>query len=132
MSELKVKGTLIQVLKPESGESKSGKAWNKQEFVIETQEQFPKKVCFTLFGDKTSLIDGIADGSEIEVFFNLESREFNGKYFHNINCWKIEGGEAKQNTTGGGVTYASNVKTNLPPSEMAATAQEPESDDLPF
>jgi len=87
---IQVKGTVIQILKPESGVSKAGKEWKKQEFVIETNEQFPKKVCFTLFGDKSSLLDGITEGLEVEVFFSVESRDFNGKWFHNINAWKIE------------------------------------------
>ena len=87
---MQVKGTLIQKLKPESGVSKAGKEWTKQDFVIETNEQFPKKVCFTLFGDKTSLINAVSEGSEIEVFFTVESRDFNGKWYHNINAWKIE------------------------------------------
>ena len=87
---LSVKGRIQQILKPESGVSRAGKEWQKQEFVIETEEQFPRKVCFTLFGDKTSLIDGLASGQEVEVSFNLESREYNGKWFHNINAWKID------------------------------------------
>ncbi len=87
---LSVKGKIEQILKPESGVSRAGKEWNKQEFVIETDEQFPRKVCFTLFGDKTSLISGFAPGTEVEVSFNLESREYNGKYFHNVNAWKID------------------------------------------
>jgi hypothetical protein len=88
---LAVKGRIDQILKPESGTSKAGKEWSKQEFVIETTEdQYPKKVCFTLFGDKVSLIQGLAGGQEVEVSFNLESREYNGRWFHNINAWKIE------------------------------------------
>jgi hypothetical protein len=87
---LSVKGKVEQILKAESGVSRAGKEWNKQDFVIETDEQYPKKVCFTLFGDKTSLIEGLTPGTEVEVSFNLESREYNGKYFHNINAWKID------------------------------------------
>ncbi|HKI89464.1 MAG TPA: DUF3127 domain-containing protein [Draconibacterium sp.] len=87
---LQVKGKVQQILKPESGVSRAGKEWQKQEFVIETEEQFPRKVCFTLFNDKVSLIDGVAEGDEVEVAFNLESREFNGKWYHNINAWKID------------------------------------------
>ena len=87
---MQVKGTVIQILKTETVVSKVGKEWKKQEFVIETNEQFPKKVCFTLFGDKISLIDGIHEGNEVEVFFSVESRDFNGKWYHNINAWKIE------------------------------------------
>jgi len=87
---LSVKGRINQLLKPETGVSKGGKEWNKREFVIETEEQFPRKVCFTLFGDKTPLIDGLSVGEMVEVSFNLESREYNGKWFHNINAWKID------------------------------------------
>lgn len=87
---LSVKGKIQQILKPESGTSRAGKEWTKQEFVIETEEQYPKKVCFTLFGDKVSLVEGLSEGQEVEVAFNLESREYNGRWFHNINAWKIE------------------------------------------
>lgn len=119
-----VKGTVIQILKSESGVSKAGKEWKKQEFVIETNEQFPKKVCFTLFGDKISLIDGITEGTEVEVFFSVESRDFNGKWFHNINAWKIES------------SSAANVAKSYPP-EFSAGDIPPESNDdngndLPF
>lgn len=86
---LEVKGQLLQVLPVQSGTSKAGNEWSKQEFVIETHEQFPKKVCFTLFGDKISLLSGFSAGDEVEVAFNVESREFNGRWFHNINAWKI-------------------------------------------
>ncbi len=87
---LSVKGKIDQILKPESGTSRAGKEWNKQEFIIETDEQYPRKVCFTLFGDKVNLIDGLAAGQDVEVSFNLESREYNGRWFHNINAWKID------------------------------------------
>lgn len=93
---MQVKGTLIQKLRPESGVSKAGKEWTKQDFVIETNEQFPKKVCFTLFGDKVSLINSVSEGTEVEVFFTVESRDFNGKWYHNINAWKIESASASQ------------------------------------
>jgi hypothetical protein len=94
-----VKGRLIQVLPLQTGTSKSGNGWSKQEFVIETEEQFPKKVCFTLFGDKVSLLNGLSTGDQIDVSFNLESREFNGKWYSNINAWKVnpvinQGGQA--------------------------------------
>jgi len=88
---LSIKGKIIQVLKAETGVSRAGNEWKKQEFVIETQEQFPKKVCFTLFNDKSSALERFSAGHEVEVFFNLESREYNGKWYSNINAWKIEG-----------------------------------------
>lgn len=87
---LSVKGKIDQILKPESGVSKAGKEWKKQEFVIETDEQYPRKVCFTLFGDKIDLVNGLSNGEDVEVSFNVESREYNGRWFHNINAWKID------------------------------------------
>jgi hypothetical protein len=87
---LSVKGKIIQLLKAESGVSRAGKEWKKQEFILETDEQFPRKVCFTLFGDKVDLLDGLKAGTEVEVSFNLESREFNGRWFTNVNAWKID------------------------------------------
>lgn len=87
---MQVKGKLQQILKLESGVSKAGKEWKKQDFVLVTNEQFPKTVCFTLFGDKISLLDGIHEGTELDVSFSLESRDFNGKWYHNINAWKID------------------------------------------
>ena len=90
---MQVKGKIQQILKSESGVSRAGNEWKKQEFVIDTIEQFPRKICFTLFNDKLSLINGLANGDEVEVSFNIESREFNGKWFHNINAWKIDKAE---------------------------------------
>ncbi len=120
---MQVKGTLLQILKQESGVSKAGKEWKKQDFVIETNEQFPKKVCFTLFGDKISLINGITEGSEIEVYFSLESRDFNGKWYHNINAWKVEGADN------------ASAPRNYPPDFTSADAPpeaEDSGNDLPF
>ena len=122
---IQVKGTVIQILKPESGVSKAGKEWKKQEFVIETNEQFPKKVCFTLFGDKSSLLDGIAEGAEVEVFFSVESRDFNGKWFHNINAWKIESATAAS----GSKSYPPEFSIgDIPPPEQG----DDNGNDLPF
>jgi hypothetical protein len=47
-------------------------------------------VCFTLFNDKNALLEKVKEGDDVEVFFNLESREFNGKWYHNVNAWKID------------------------------------------
>ncbi len=86
---LTLKGKLGKILNPETGVSRSGNAWKKQDFVIETADQFPKKVCFTLFGDKVNMLNGMEPGDELEVSFDVESREFNSKYYHNLNAWKI-------------------------------------------
>jgi len=103
---LSVKGRVFQILKAETGVSKGGKEWSKQDFVIETEEQFPRKVCFTLFGDKTSLIGNLTVGEMVDVSFNIESREYNGKWFHNINAWKIDKPAEKQSSQAGAPEYS--------------------------
>jgi len=89
MSELKVTGTITKVLNPENGTSKAGKEWNKQNFVIATGGKYPDDICFTLFGDKSDLISNVQIGDEVEVSFNLNSREYNEKYYTNVNAWKV-------------------------------------------
>jgi hypothetical protein len=120
-----VRGRLIQVLPLQSGTSKSGNGWSKQEFVIETEEQFPKKVCMSVFGDKVSLLNGLSTGDQIDISFNLESREFNGKWYSNINAWKINPVISQGNQT-----PAFSADDIPPPSELGEP--EPPYNDLPF
>ena len=126
---LKIQGALIGVSEMVSGTSKSGKDWSKKEFVIETADQFPKKICFTLFGDKIDLIDGIEVGSTIEVSFDVESREFNGRWYHNINANGISSSETKNN----------HADVQYPPTNKGRVEEKKEGnkntdgvDDLPF
>ncbi len=98
MSEkLSVKGILKEVLTVEAGTSKAGKEWQKQNFVIDNGQQYNPEVCFQVFGeDKIKMLSKFAVGQNIEVLFNISSREFNGKYYHNIDAWAIN--EVKQDT----------------------------------
>ena len=87
---LAVKGRITNILAIEEGVSKADKPWKKQNFVIDTGAQYNPEVCFQLFGeDKIAMLANFPEGSEVEVAFNLSSREFNGKYYHNIDAWKI-------------------------------------------
>jgi hypothetical protein len=118
---LTIKGRLANILKMESGQSKAGKEWKKQSFVIDTGDQYNPNVCFSLFGDdKIALLSQVAVGQDIEVSFNVSSREYQGKWFHNLDAWKItgQGGQAPSN---GSVP---------PPSEEDFMAEG--GDDLPF
>ena len=120
---LTIKGKLLKILTVESGVSRTGNSWKKQEFVIETQDQFPKKVCFSLFNDKVSLLNGITDGEELEISFDIESREFNNKWYHNVNAWKIDRvGQKPVNDTPPPFT-----KDDVPPEPF-----QEQPDDLPF
>lgn len=91
MSELKIKGKIVKILEKETGTSKAGKEFVKQNFVIDTGSQYNPEVCFQMFGeDKVENLNKYnKEGDEVEVSFNVSSREFNGKYYHNLDAWKI-------------------------------------------
>ena len=75
---MELQGKCIAALAIESGTSKSGNAWQKQNFVIETAGQYPKKVCLQLFGDKVNDCPNV--GEEVKVSFDPESREWQVVY----------------------------------------------------
>lgn len=87
---LSTSGKIVNILNVESGTSKAGKEWKKQGFVIDNGDQYNPNVCFSLFGDdKIAMLNNFTVGQEVEVAFNLSSREYNGKWYHNIDAWKI-------------------------------------------
>lgn len=88
---LEIEGKIVKILEVESGTSKAGKEWKKQGFVVDTYNQFNPEVCFGVFGDeKIAELAKFKAGDTVKVGFNLSSREFNGKYYHNIDAWKID------------------------------------------
>lgn len=93
---LEIKGRIIAVLEEKTGEGKNGK-WQSQDAVIETDGQYPKKVCFNMFGDK---IIPLSIGQEVSVSFEVESKEFNGRWFTNLRAWKVDviGGSSVSST----------------------------------
>ena len=84
---MEIKGRIIHVLPLQEGVSKAGNPWKKQEYVLETEEQYPRKVCFNLFGDKVDQYPA-AIGEDVVVSFDLESREFNESLVH--RCESLE------------------------------------------
>jgi hypothetical protein len=87
---MQIIGKLTTKLDRETGTSKSGKSWEKQSIVIEqTGATFNKEVVVSFFGDKIKSLRDIEVGSEVNVSINLSSREYNGKYYHNIDGWFI-------------------------------------------
>src|SRR5690554_4894763 len=86
-----IKGKIKQILPVESGTSKSGKEWKKQSFVIDTGDQYNPDVCFSCFGDeKIGMLSSVKQGEQVEVSFNISSREFKGKWYHNIDAWRVQ------------------------------------------
>ena len=86
---MEIKGKVVHKLDMEKGTSKAGKDWQKQVFVIETDGQYPKQVAITAFGKSSEYSEKLKQGDMVTVSLDIESREYNGKWFTNVNCWKI-------------------------------------------
>jgi hypothetical protein len=87
MNELKLSGTVTELLEPQTGQGKSG-TWTKQEFILETNdEKYPKSVCIEIWGDK---VETPEVGDKLTASINIESREYNKRWYTNIRAWKIE------------------------------------------
>lgn len=92
---MEISGKIIQKLPLQSGESKtSGKPWQLQSYILETQEQYPRKVCFEIFGEQRIKDNPCEIDELVTVSFDLESREFNGRWYTSVRAWKVQQGIA--------------------------------------
>lgn len=116
-----VKGRLKVKLPTTSGTSKAGKAWTKTSFVIEVADgKYTKDIAFdTMKDDVIDRIETAFVGDEVEVNFDVQSREYNGKYYTNANCYGFSSQSKSQ--------YA----TQQPQPQQAAQPQG-DSEQLPF
>jgi len=90
---MEVSGKIIHVLPEQGGVAKaSGKEWKLQAYVLETQEQYPRKVHFEVFGEDRIKANPCKLDDIVTVSFDIESREFNGKWYTSIRAWKIQQG----------------------------------------
>ncbi|MBS1950634.1 MAG: hypothetical protein OJF59_000855 [Cytophagales bacterium] len=114
-----INGIVVSLLPLQSGQGKNG-TWKKQEFILETPGQYPKKVCLSLWGDKVDE-NKISIGDNITASINIESREYNGRWYTEVRAWKIrKEGSSKGNS-------------NEPPPPDDRFVTEPgTTDDLPF
>ena len=87
---LEIEGTLSQKLPVASGNSARG-PWAKQEFILEYPDgNFTAKACFTAWGqEKVQDLDKYQVGDKVKVSFNLKSREYNGRWYNDLQIWKI-------------------------------------------
>ena len=89
---LEISGKIIEILEVKSGQSANGE-WRKQEYVLETEAQYPKKVCFMAWGDKIDQFN-IQHGETVAVSIDLESREYNGRWYTDVKAWKVSRDDA--------------------------------------
>lgn len=89
---MEIQGKIIQVLPLQSGVGKaSGKEWKKQDYILETIDSFPKKICFNLWGDAIDRAQ-LQVGEEVTVQVDVESREFNGRWYTDVKGWRVDRG----------------------------------------
>jgi len=122
---MEIKGKLVEILEPKTGQSSRGN-WKKQDFIIETDEQFPKKICISNWNDKADL-SSIKPGDILTVKVNIESREYNGNWYTDVKVWQLES-ENKESAPGNDLPGL-DTGENAPPWDL-----EPENpdEDLPF
>lgn len=129
-----IRGKIINIGALTNGVSKAGKEWKKQEFVLETSGQYPKKVAFNLMNDKIDKAQ-IQVGHEVEIEVDAESREYNGKWYTTLTVWRINNHSViparntYQQTAPQGYTPASPQMTV---GQMQAQQQQNNNDDLAF
>ncbi len=128
---MELAGKIIAVLEARGGVSKTtGNSRKTQEYVIETHEQYPRRMCFNVFGEDKINQMNIQVGDELNVFFDINAREYQGRWFNDIRAWKVER-----------VVPGAPAEQSMPqatPAQQAAPAQPIDfssnsaSDDLPF
>jgi hypothetical protein len=82
-----IAGRLVKVLPLESGQGKSGKEWKKLPIVLETEGQYPKKVCVTAWGDLADKMRGLKIGTLVTANIDIESREYNDKFYTEVKVF---------------------------------------------
>jgi len=120
--ELIITGRLQRVLQLESGTGKTGKEWKKQDFLIETNGEYPTLVLLTAWGKATEFLANFTTGTLLSVTFNPASREHNGKFYTSLNANKIHKVE--------GATQATAPVSASAPTTSYATGVD--DSDLPF
>lgn len=140
-----ITGKIIAVLPTRSGTSTKGTQWSSQTSVIETHEQYPKRVAFDVLGDKIKEFN-LQVGEEVTVSFDINAREFNGKWFNSVNAWHVTRVDSQQGAQQplnygnnpqnvinnmAGPANPMNPRNPFPPAQQPG-APAGKSDDLPF
>ena len=132
-------GKVIQVLPLQEGVGKTGNPWKVQSYVLETQEQYPRKVCFEIFGEDRIKNNTCNVDDVVTVSFDIESREYNGRWYTSIRAWRVQQGNMLNQPVG---ASAASATAEAAPASMANPAAantatfdnvgQDETEDLPF
>ncbi len=125
---------IVKKLDVVKGESPRGQ-WQKQEFIVETEGQYPKNVCISAWADKVEELAKFNLQEKVKLYLNPESREYNGRWYTDLRFWKIEALNA--NNSGGSSSPNNSSNSTLESDPFVNDApvmdnQSEQSDDLPF
>lgn len=116
---MELQGKVIAVLPERSGISARGE-WKCQTYVIETQEQYPKKMAFDVFGADRIVNFGIQIGMVVDVSFDIDAHEYQGRYFNQIRAWDVK--NVAQQNPAQGVNYNGNPQDGAQTTQAAQQA----------
>lgn len=120
---MEIQGRIINVALPTSGTSSRGE-WTSQDYVIETEDRYPRKMCFNIFGEDKIREANIQVGDKLKVHFDIDAREYQGRWYNSIRAWKVERpGQAYQQSA---------PMTQQAPPPPVGMAPKPEDNSLPF
>ena len=133
MAALEVEGKLVQFLEKRSGVSASGNQWTSQDFVIEIPGQYVSNAVFNVYGDRVQL-DQFQIGEYVKVSFDIRGREYQGKWYNTLNCWKIERPQAAASAQPQAAAPQAAPAQAAAPTQPTGPAEQPQQggDDLPF
>lgn len=127
---MEISGKIIVVLQTNSGTSRAtGNPWMSQEYVLETHDQYPKKICFRVFGEDRIKNFNIQAGEELTVSFDIDAHEYNGRWFNSVNAWAVNRNNAAQTSTAQSPQASPSAMPFPSASEQSAGDS---TDDLPF
>lgn len=126
---MEITGKIIEVLPLQSGTSaRTGNPWMSQEYVLETHDQYPKKMLFRVFGEDKIKQMNIQSGEELTVSFDIDANEYQGRWYNRINAWAVNRNMQQPIAPEQDVVVAQQTAT-FPPAQDAPADS---SDDLPF
>lgn len=131
---MEVTGTVVFDLGEISGVSKAGNNWKKHEYVLETSESYPKKIHFSFFGDRADQYP-LQCGQTIRLSFDIDSHEYNGRWFTSISAWKAEPADNAGTAAAAAVSSATAPGVFPQNAPLAAPSNLPpanSTEDLPF
>ncbi len=141
---MEIVGKIVQVLPAQEGVSKStGNPWKIQSYILETLEQYPRKVCFEIFGEDRIKNNPCEIDQIVTVSFDIESREFNGRWYTSIRAWRVQQGDTTANAADQPVVPGAPVAAPATQAQSAepmtgnvqtfdAAASQDDGTDLPF